>query len=261
MSMSSHIEIRLEKPYPSSEQKFSFFKTSVPSSVSVNSNDVKSKVKEGEGDKPVCVYCKKRGHARKTCFALERKNKTSKVVNLLKTEPQSQRLDVSLQKASVKLDLQVYALFLMKGFVSLTDIGPKVPVTILRESAASQSVLLEGVLPLSDKSSVKASAVVRGFGMQWVGVPLHAVHLDCDLVKGCVVVGVSPQFPIDGVGFILGNDLAGGKVLLNPEVTAVPLPEQSSDLQREYPGVCVLHVCCDTCNGRERETGFDYWGG
>lgn len=27
--------------------------------------------------------------------------------------------------------------------------------------------------------------------------------------------------PIEGVSFILGNDLAGGKVLVNPEVTAV----------------------------------------
>lgn len=59
---------------------------------------------------------------------------------------------------------------------------------------------------------------------------LHSIRLDCDLLKGDVVVGVSPQLPIDGVALILGNDLAEGKVLLNPEVTAIPLPERSRDL-------------------------------
>jgi len=57
--------------------------------------------------------------------------------------------------------------------------------------------------------------------MHFVGVPLHAIHLDSDLVKGRVVVGVRSQFPIEGVSFILGNDLAGGKVLVNPEVCSV----------------------------------------
>lgn len=207
---------------------------------------MKSKVK-GE-EQPVCTYCKKRGHTIKTCFALEKKNKTQKVVNLLKTE--TQQLDSS-QQALVKPDLQVYAPFLMKGFVSLTEEGPKVPVTILRDSAASQSVLLEGILPLSANTSVNASALVQGFGMQRVGVPLHSIHLDCDLVKGCAVVGVSQQFPIDGIAFLLGNDLAGGKVLLNPEVTAIPLPEQSGDLQQEYPGV--FPVCAVTRAMVERE--------
>lgn len=82
--------------------------------------------------------------------------------------------------------------------------------------------------------------------MQWVGVPLHFIHLDCDLVKGCVVVGVSPQVPIEGVAFILGNDQAVGKVLLNPEVTVIPLPKQS-ELEQEYPGV--FSVCAVTHNG------------
>lgn len=87
----------------------------------------------------------------------------------------------------------------MKGLVSLTDEGPRVPITILGDSAASQSVILEGVLPFSEKSSVNSEALVRGFGMQFVGVPLHAIHLDCDLIKGCAVVGVRPQFPIERV--------------------------------------------------------------
>lgn len=148
-----------EKPYPSSENRFASIKPFVPSRVSTYSNDVKSRLKVGE--KLVCVYCKKQGHTIKTCFALKKKNKTSKMVNLLKTEPQSQQSQVPLQQAPIKPNLKVYSPFLMKGFVSLTDVGPKVPVTLLRDSAASQSVLLEGVLPLSDESSANASALVR----------------------------------------------------------------------------------------------------
>ena len=109
----------------------------------------------------------------------------------------------------------------MSGFVSLTDTGPKVPVTILRDSAASHSVLLEGVLLLSEQSSVNTC----GFGMQWAGVPVRSIHLNCDLVKRCIVVGVSPQFPLDGVARILGNHPAGCKVLHNREVKTIPLAE------------------------------------
>lgn len=71
----------------------------------------------------------------------------------------------------------------------------KIPVTFLRDSAASQSVILEGVGKRS-----------------W---------LNCG--------GCNPQLPING------NDLAGGKVLLNPEITVVPLSEHSDDLELRFP--------------------------
>lgn len=86
---------------------------------------------------------------------------------------------------------------------------------------------------------------------------LHSIHLDCDLVKGCVVVWVSPEFPMDCVALILGNDLAFDDLMtLNPEV--ITIPQQSADLQQKYPGV--FSVCCDMCNGQEKKTGFASWG-
>lgn len=103
----------------------------------------------------------------------------------------------------------------MKLYVSLIDGGPKVPVVILRDNAASQSVILEGVLPLSEKSTINTDTLVRGLGMRYVGVPLRTAYLDSELVKGPVVVGVKDKFPVEGVSFIFGNDLAGGKVFLN----------------------------------------------
>lgn len=128
------------------------------------------------------------------------------MVNLLKMELQCSHSASPLEEVSLKPDLEVYASFLMKGFVSLTDAGPKVP--ILRDIASSQSAILDGVLPLS----VEFGALVHDFGMQRVGVLLYAISLDCDLVKGCVVLGRRLQFPIDGISLISGNNLAGGGV-------------------------------------------------
>lgn len=132
----------------------------------------------------------------------------------------------------------------MEGFDSLSEQGSKVPVTILRDSGASQSVLLEGVLPLSDESSAHSRALIQGTGMNFIGVPPHAIQLESDLVKGRVVVGVKSKLPVSDVSFILGNDLAGGKILLNPEVVAVPVIQQPDDLRKKF--LNVFPVCAVT---------------
>lgn len=78
-------------------------------------------------------------------------------------------------------------------------------------------VIRNGILNLSGESTVNSDALVHGVGMRFIGVPLHTVCIECNLVKGHVVVGVRLELPVDGVDLILGNDLAGGKVLLNPK--------------------------------------------
>lgn len=63
----------------------------------------------------------------------------------------------------------------MGGFVSFSEQGPKVLVTILRDSGASQSVLLEVVPPLSDETSIYSRALLQGIEMNVVGVPLYCL--------------------------------------------------------------------------------------
>jgi len=46
-------------------------------------------------------------------------------------------------------------------------------------------------------------------------VPQHNVYHVSNLVLGAVTVGVCPTLPFEGVSFILGNDLAGEKVVSN----------------------------------------------
>ena len=64
-----------------------------------------------------------------------------------------------------KSDLGTYASFIMKRCVSLEEEGPQVPIIILRDTAASQSIILKGVFPLSHTPSVSSDILVQGFGM------------------------------------------------------------------------------------------------
>ena len=52
------------------------------------------------------------------------------------------------------------------------------------------------------------TVLLQGAELGTFRVPLHKVHLKCGLVTG----GVRPFLPVQSVSFILGNDLAGGKV-------------------------------------------------
>lgn len=118
-------------------------------------------------------------------------------------------------------------------------------MTILRDTAASRSIILDTVLPLSDKTSLDSSELVQGFGMGFVNVPLHCIELESALVSGKVVVATCSAFPIKGVDFLLGNDLAWGKILASPQVTAVPVvTDGPDDLQKEFP--TVFPVCAVT---------------
>ena len=51
------------------------------------------------------------------------------------------------------------------------------------------------------------------------------------LVNGLFKVAVLPFLPIKGVDFILGNDIAGGKVVPAPEVLDSPVLDSGNDLE------------------------------
>ena len=108
--------------------------------------------------------------------------------------------------------------FVSEGFVSLESSSSQVPIKILRDTGATQSLLL-GVLPLSVGTSTGEGVIAQGIEGGCVNVPLHKVNLVSDLVTGSVVVGTRPTLPIKGVSLLLGNDLAGGKVVADPKVT------------------------------------------
>ena len=56
-----------------------------------------------------------------------------------------------------------------------------------------------------------------------MNILLHKVNLVSDLVIGSIVAGTRPTLPINGVSLLLGNDLAGGKVVADPKVICKPI--------------------------------------
>lgn len=62
-----------------------------------------------------------------------------------------------------------------------------------------------------------------------------------DLVSGTVTVGVRPELLVKGVSMLLGNDLAGGKVLPEPIVTPKPCIETD-----DYENSAVFPACAVT---------------
>lgn len=65
--------------------------------------------------------------------------------------------------------------------------------------------------------------MVSGVGMSFVLAPLHCVHVQSKLSTGFFPVAVLPRFPVDGISFIMGNDIAGGKFHPAPNVVEVPV--------------------------------------
>lgn len=75
----------------------------------------------------------------------------------------------------------------------------QVPVKILRDTWASESFILESVLPFSTDLSTGNNVLVRGIGLQVVSVPLHRINLQSDLVQGEVAIAVCPSLPVEGI--------------------------------------------------------------
>ncbi|VDI17279.1 Hypothetical predicted protein [Mytilus galloprovincialis] len=213
-----------------------------------------------------CAYCKKIGHLMADCFRLQKKNerdnkpKTSACTTPYITStlecPASQAF-----KSSFCDYMEEYKPFMSDGFISIVDDTTLQPIKILRDTGASQSLLLEGVLPLSEKTSVGASVLLQGVELGCIDVPLHRIYLKSDLITGPVIVGVRPNLPVEGVTLLLGNDLARNKVVAEPIVTSEPVvdvksPEDDAEL---YPACVVTRAMArKQQNENLQEDKFDY---
>ena len=112
-----------------------------------------------------CFYCKKRGHVMSECHSLEKKNQKSlKPYLLIKSESLNSARHLNMKADDVDV-ARSYAPFVSKGLVSLVDQQVKSPVLILRDTGATQSLILEGVLPFSTSSSNGSSILLQGIGL------------------------------------------------------------------------------------------------
>ena len=103
----------------------------------------------------------------------------------------------------------------------------------------SQSLLLANTLQFSDVSFTGTNVLIKGVdSTQFTLIPLHNAYLSSDFAFGHVVVGILPSLPFDGVHLLLGNDLAGSKVEVNPLVTDKPSVDPNTDsIEQEIPSL------------------------
>ena len=168
-----------------------------PSLQSGNSNQNAPKPKphgENKGhnplSQPICNYCEQSGHIISDCPVLKRKREKQEGpkptgLTSLKLTP------VQVKVPETDSVMEIYEPFLSDGFVSLnSDFAQSTPITILRDTGASQSLILADTLPFSEKTSSGTSVLIQGVECGFVNVPLHNIYLSSDLVNGPVPVGI-----------------------------------------------------------------------
>lgn len=68
------------------------------------------------------------------------------------------------------------------------------------------SLILAGLMEISDVTSVKASFFLRGIGGEHGSFSLHSVFIK-SIIIDYVVVGVMPSLSVEGASLLLGNDI------------------------------------------------------
>ena len=180
---------------------------------------------------PICNYCKRRGHLRSECFYPIGKQPSTQYHDIQQTSPSGHIVPMQLVSDLPSLAIMPYEKglatsnsdrimemfepLIQNGFVLLSDdYSEAKPIRILRDTGSAQSILLESTLPLSDSTYSGDNVLLKGVDTSlgnYPSAPLHQVYISCRHVNGPVTVGITSLLPVDGIDFLLGNDLAGGR--------------------------------------------------
>ena len=126
---------------------------------------------------------------------LVEKNKGIKV-NLLHNDKSCIEDKISPNKESDYMEN--YKPFISEDVVSLVgDENSSQKVKILRDTGATQSLMLDSVLPLTENSFTGANVLISGVEMGVLKVPLHEVNIKSSLINGNIVIGMRPSSPVD----------------------------------------------------------------
>lgn len=229
--------------------------TEVNPEVKDRSADVKKKfsdTKKEVSTGPTCHYCKKPGHVLSECLILQRKREKGTSPNALVKSVTEMPIEFGSHESFCHYDAkkaessdllrEEFLPFVSEGFVSPSENSPSQPIRILRDTGASQSLLLKEALPSCESEDIVIGdfIVVQGIEGRIVTVPLHSVFLKSDLVTGQVKVGLMFSLPVKGISLLLGNDLAGGKVVPSVQLTFKPSIEDESKLDLEFFPSCAV---------------------
>ena len=175
-----------------------------------------------------CWYCQTKGHSRANCKPwIAAGRPSTKPAGLVSVEPSS--IDRIFTQFYM---MEEYVPFMSKGIVEVKDKGKKLfvkHINILRDTGASQSLLVKTLLPANAQPTHSSETVlIKGVVGDSVGIPVIEIDLKSDLVNGPVKMGLTES--LTWVDFLLGNDLAGGRVSTDPHMTSVPVDDDVTDV-------------------------------
>ena len=205
-------------------------------------------------DTRTCNYCKKPGHFVASCPKLVKKEQyssdTDPVVNYV-----FKPADVSDPVLTMSNGCQqLFQPFRCEGSVSASEDSPSIPVSILRDTGASHSIVVRSIVPFVEDSYTEEFVVLKGIN-GCTTLPLCRLYLRCGIISQSVTVAVQDSLPVEGVTFLLGNDIAGCCVIPDPVVCSNPLNfDPALKLTEENPG---LFPSCAVTRSQSRDTAKD----
>ena len=184
----------------------------------------------------VCTYCKKPGHSIAQC-----KHPNCRIANKPSTSTKPLQLSKSNKPVftcNSNSPSHLFKPFLQPGQVSLGDASTHFDITILRDTAAAQTVLIQDALPDIKTVFTGGKALLTDLSQEQP-YPLASVYLKCPWLEGKVEVAVKEKpLPVPGVHMLLGNDLAGELVVPTLRVSDKPLPADTT-INPLYPACAV----------------------
>ena len=133
---------------------------------------------------PTCSHCGKHGHVMSDCWSMKRKKENQASPNAFISCKPNYLVpkEVDNCKASAKTEeiRPEFQPFISEGSLSIDKLSGSVPIMTLRDTGATQSLLLEGVLPLDSGTSTGEEVIVQGIEGGFVKVPLHRIYLKFD---------------------------------------------------------------------------------
>ncbi|XP_066962336.1 uncharacterized protein [Macrobrachium rosenbergii] len=172
----------------------------------------------------VCYGCGMKGHVMARCYKLKG-NPPSKKTMLVGADK-----GIKLRKAREIKDRELLKDFgpcVSHGTVDfMNKLGSEEEVVILKDTGAAQTLLLESVVPPDVEICENEVVLLGGFPDSVVSCPLITVKLKCSIMEGEVKVAVVNNLPIAGIGLVLGNDLAKGKVGTDPLLICNPVDSE-----------------------------------
>ena len=135
--------------------------------------------------------------------------------------------------------MENYKPLISEGVASLVgDESSSHKVNILRDTGTTQTLMLDSVQPLTENSFTGANVLISEVEMGVLEVPLHKVNIKSNLINGNIVIGMRPSLPVERISLILGNDLGGKKVMVDPRVVEKPSDDEKTErLAERFPGI------------------------